>query len=290
MSKTPISASSDAAGTSPIPWSCAAGIRCVPIRPVVDAPQMKKLPVRSQKVFECRAVEQALDGAAERVAAGRRRIGDVGAVREEPEVGRPVAHQERHERQDDPERDGRDGDGGVAPAVALHDPGERGEEDQLAGGVRGGEDAGDEPAPPHEPPVRDQRGERHRDRARRDPVDDAPEQHELPRGAHEHRQARADRHREQRADHHPLQPVALRERRRERAAEPEEHQVDEDREPEQRAAPAELVLQRHDQHTARRAEAGRRDQRDETDRGDDPGVVHPLHAGVNVSARPVLFP
>ena len=55
MSKTPISASSDAAGTSPIPWSCAAGIRCVPIRPVVDAPQMKKLPVRSQKVFEWRA-------------------------------------------------------------------------------------------------------------------------------------------------------------------------------------------------------------------------------------------
>ena len=47
-SKTPIVARSDAAATSPNPWSIAAGIRCVPIRPFVDAPQMKKLPASSR--------------------------------------------------------------------------------------------------------------------------------------------------------------------------------------------------------------------------------------------------
>jgi hypothetical protein len=35
-----------------MPWSIEAGIRCVPINPFVVAPQMKKLPVRSQNVDE----------------------------------------------------------------------------------------------------------------------------------------------------------------------------------------------------------------------------------------------
>ena len=47
-------ASSDAAATSPKPWSIAAGIRCVPISPFVEAPQMKKLPARSQNVRRAR--------------------------------------------------------------------------------------------------------------------------------------------------------------------------------------------------------------------------------------------
>ena len=49
-SKTPIIASSPAAATSVSPWSTAAGIRCVPISPLVVAPQMKKLALNSQNV------------------------------------------------------------------------------------------------------------------------------------------------------------------------------------------------------------------------------------------------
>jgi hypothetical protein len=52
MSKNPTVASKLAAVTSGIPWSIAAGIRCVPMRPLVEAPQMKKLPARSQKLPE----------------------------------------------------------------------------------------------------------------------------------------------------------------------------------------------------------------------------------------------
>ena len=49
-SKTPITASRLAAVTSDMPWSIAAGIRCVPMSPFVVAPQTKKLAVRSQNV------------------------------------------------------------------------------------------------------------------------------------------------------------------------------------------------------------------------------------------------
>ncbi len=52
MSKMPITASRLAAVTSAMPWSTEAGIRWVPINPLVVAPQMKKLPASSQKAPE----------------------------------------------------------------------------------------------------------------------------------------------------------------------------------------------------------------------------------------------
>src|SRR5437879_6154484 len=51
MSNTPIRASMLAASTSGMPWSIEAGMRCVPTRPLVVAPQMKKLAASSQKVL-----------------------------------------------------------------------------------------------------------------------------------------------------------------------------------------------------------------------------------------------
>ncbi len=48
-SKTPITASSEAAAVTGIPWSCAAGTKCVWTRPFVDAPQIAKVPASSQK-------------------------------------------------------------------------------------------------------------------------------------------------------------------------------------------------------------------------------------------------
>jgi hypothetical protein len=51
-SKRPISASSDAPVTSVRWWSTAAGIRWVPISPLVERPQMKKVLVRNQNVGE----------------------------------------------------------------------------------------------------------------------------------------------------------------------------------------------------------------------------------------------
>ncbi len=58
-SNTPIAASRLAASTSGMPWSMQAGIRWVPISPLVLAPQTKKLPPSSQKSRECRPARRA---------------------------------------------------------------------------------------------------------------------------------------------------------------------------------------------------------------------------------------
>ena len=47
-SKTPTSASRLAAVVIGIPWSCAAGMKCVPTRPLVEAPQIAKPPTSNQ--------------------------------------------------------------------------------------------------------------------------------------------------------------------------------------------------------------------------------------------------
>ena len=49
-SKIPTTASSDAAVVGGMPWSCAAATKCVPIRPLVDMPQIANPPASSQKV------------------------------------------------------------------------------------------------------------------------------------------------------------------------------------------------------------------------------------------------
>ena len=50
MSKIPIRASSPAAVVCGMPWSWAAGMKCVPIRPLVDQPQIQKVRNSAQKV------------------------------------------------------------------------------------------------------------------------------------------------------------------------------------------------------------------------------------------------
>ncbi len=51
MSRIPINANRDAAVVIGIPWSCDAGTKCVPIRPLVLAPQIAKVPARSQNTL-----------------------------------------------------------------------------------------------------------------------------------------------------------------------------------------------------------------------------------------------
>lgn len=48
MSKTPMTASSEAAAVMGMPWSWADGTKCVRIRPLVEAPQIANVPASSQ--------------------------------------------------------------------------------------------------------------------------------------------------------------------------------------------------------------------------------------------------
>jgi AraC-like DNA-binding protein len=76
MSNRPTSASRLAAVVSGMPWSCAAGMKCVAMRPLVLAPQIAKPPTSSQKV-PVRDAERGTDSArlAEPPTGGGFRIG-----------------------------------------------------------------------------------------------------------------------------------------------------------------------------------------------------------------------
>ena len=66
MSKTPIRASRLALVVSGMPWSWAAGMKCVPISPLVDQPQIQNVPIRIQKTREralSRSVPRAMAAA-----------------------------------------------------------------------------------------------------------------------------------------------------------------------------------------------------------------------------------
>ena len=67
MSKMPTRASRLAAVVAAMPWSCAAGMKWVPISPLVVAPQMAKLPASSQKVPVRLATRSAVQRGADRV-------------------------------------------------------------------------------------------------------------------------------------------------------------------------------------------------------------------------------
>src|SRR6058998_2535653 len=88
MSSRPIEASKLAAMTSGMPCSIEAGIRCVPMRPLVLRPQMKKLPASNQKSRERSPSARPISGAAAAARGGR---GVGGALGGSPNGRRPMS-------------------------------------------------------------------------------------------------------------------------------------------------------------------------------------------------------
>ena len=187
------------------------------------------------------------------------------------DVARAVPHERDHEREDEPERRDRHQQRGVAPVEAC-DPGQERQEDELSRGVAGGQDSRDETASGDEPAVGDDRRERHRDGARRGAVDDAPEEEELPRLGHPDRQERRDCDDRERARDDPADTEALDQAGGERRTEAEAEEVERDREPDRLVAPAELLVEWHEEDAGGRPEARGHDERDEADRDDHPRV------------------
>jgi hypothetical protein len=120
--------------------------------------------------------------------------------------------------------------------------------------------SGDEPSAAGEPAIGDDRSQRHGDGAGGAADHQPPQQVELPGCGHLRGQAGADGDQHQRDDHHPAHPEALDHRRREWRTQAVHEKVDGGGAADQCPRPAELLLQRHDQHTRRRPEAGGRDQ------------------------------
>ena len=114
-----------------------------------------------------------------------------------------------------------------------------------------------------EPAAGDRRDEGHRHRAGADADQHAPAQQQLPARGHEHREPAAGGDQDQRAGDHAAHAEPVHQRRGERGDHAEQHEVDRDRGRDRGPRPAELLVQRVDQHARDRAEAGRADERDE---------------------------
>ena len=164
---------------------------------------------------------------------------------------------------------------------------DEGEEEQLPGGARGGEDADDEAAVGVEPPVGDDRAEDEGHGAGAGPDEQAPQQPEVPRLRHDRRQAARARDDEQGDGHGAPDPPALHHGGGERCGEPEQHEVQAHRPGGRRAGPAELLLDRLEEDAGGGAEGRRGDEGAEGDGRDDPGRVPPRagpvsHPGVEL--------
>ena len=274
MSKMPISASSEADVVAGMPWSCAAGMKWVPIRPLVDQPQIQKVRNSAQKVQlrltsrsvrhgdPARRPDRPRSTAARRTTPARRSgsCADVG--------GTVAQHQQDHRHEQQRERRP-PGPAAQRQPGSVGQLGDHRQEDQLAGRAGRREQPGDEAAVPDEPAVGDDRAEDQRHRAGAHPDRQPPEQPQLPGRGHHQGQAGAD------GDQGERRPPATRRRPNRSisaaangAVEPVDHQVERDRARGGRPRPAELLLQRLEQHPGRGPEAGRRHER---------GHRHPRH-------------
>ncbi|GAA3230114.1 hypothetical protein GCM10020256_43620 [Streptomyces thermocoprophilus] len=281
-SKTPMTASSEAAAVTGMPWSWAAGTKWVWMRPLVEAPQMAKVPASSQKgpVRTADSRTPTARRAAPGTGGGLGYEG-AGAVGGEAHVGGVVAEQQPDEG-DDGERGERDGDGGGPPVVLLDHPGQQRQEDELAGGGRGGEDAADEASAPGEPPVGDGRGERECHGAGAEADEDAPAQQELPGCRHPHGEAGAEGDDREGGGDDAADAEPVHEGGGERGGEAVQREVHGDGGADGAAGPAVLLVQRVDEQAGQGTEGCRADDRDERDGGDEPRAVDtgpPLRGG-----------
>ena len=200
------------------------------------------------------------------------------AIGGETDVLRAIPHQEGDDGKHQ-ERNGGHHQRHRPPAVARRDGGERGKEHELSCRRGRGEQSEHQAAARGEPAHRDRGGEHVGDRAGAAADDNAPQQDELPRLLHQRRGRDAERDQRECAEHGAADADRVHEGGRERADQAVEKDVDPDRERDGRPRPAELGLERHHEHARARANPGRHQQRQESHRRDDPGVVKPIRSG-----------
>ncbi len=215
--------------------------------------------------------ERARDRVALRAVLRARRVRGL-AVRAPPDVRRPLRQQQRDERHRDRRRH-RDRQHAGPPAVALRDRREHRQKHELARRGTRSQQPHHEAAPRDEPARDERRRQRERRDARRAADHHAPDEHHLPCRRHHRRQRDAHPHHAERGEHCRPHAETLHRRGRERPGQAIERDVHRNRERDRRAAPAELMLERHHQHARRRAGARRREKNQEHHRRREPTVM-----------------
>ncbi len=279
MSKTPTTASSPAAVVCAMPWSCAAGTKCVPISPLVVAPQIAK-PATSAQNVRVRATPSRSASTASRPAPGRAglralvglerrasasRVGSLGAVRRDAAVRGWSRSTSSTSGTTASAAAAMTSDAARHPACAATTA-TTGRKISWPVALPAVRMPVTSPRLPHEPALRDGGGEHQRHRPGAQPDQHAPGQHQLPARAARRRSApdpaaiSSSAHAvTRRMPNRSISAAAN------GAVSPNSTRLTPTASDRVAAAPAELVLQRHHQHAGRGPEAGRAEQRHEGD-------------------------
>ena len=124
-----------------------------------------------------------------------------------------------------------------------------------------------------EPPLRDRGARDLPRRAGAKADDEAPHEIQVPELAHVDQREQAGADEQDAAGEKLSRPESLEEPAPQRSAEAEREQRQADREGDRGAIPAELLLERNDDHAGRRTDRLRRHERDERHRDNDPCVM-----------------
>src|SRR5688572_12076105 len=255
MSKMPIRASSCVDRIAEMPTSWHAAIKCVPMSPLVLAPQMKNVPARIQNAGVRDATAKASSGgiALAGVAGGPSTAWPYGASPTSAGRSRMKNHTITKT---------------TAAAAATINAADRQLEDSTTTPSTG--------------------------RKRSWPValaaDNAPQQEELPFGGHPRGDRNGGRHQREGAKDHAPQAPAIHDGGGEGADQSEQRDVDGDRRGDDRPAPAEFRLERHHEQAGCRPHARRDQHHDERDERDDPRVVDLCTVGIDWSSLPATAP
>jgi len=162
-----------------------------------------------------------------------------------------------------------------ATAVLEDDRLEGWDEDELAGRRSRREGAKDDPAVGPEPPQRDRGAKDVGHRPGPDACDDPPEHVKLPEVGHQGERDESADDENEAAEHDPLRAEPVNQAAGQRRSKTEGEDADRYRERDAGAVPAELGLERPDEHARRRAHACRSEQDEERDKHDEPGIGQP---------------
>ena len=276
MSKIPMSASRLALVVGGMPWSWAAGMKWVPISPLVDQPQIQKEPNRIQKMRLAAGLPQRAEGHGRRLRAGAAPAASGGRVR--PPRRTPWCRRRRVRRAAPHQTSGTSSSAKPLTSPAAHrQPGP-----SASCAIAGRNTSWPVELAAEKTPTTTPRCRTNHRLATIAPKTSASEPVPMPTAKpHSSHSCQApfitsvrpgaDRDQEQGGGDHPADAEPLHERGRERRRQAVDDQVEGDRAAGGGPRPAELLLQRLEQRAGRGAEAGGGDQRGHRDRRDPPG-------------------
>ncbi len=195
------------------------------------------------------------------------------AIGRQFQISGPVAHQQQHDHRRHDDRAAHQ-QHCRAPAMTFGQARKQRQKGELPGRRAGRQQPHDKAAPLPEPARRNRGAQHHRRQAGPYADHHAPQQHQLPQLRHAQRQQHPANDDRQRNQHHAPHAEAVHEGGGERPHAAEQQEPYRERAADIRRAPAELLLQRHDQDAGRPDRAGHDQHGEKSRAGDRPAIMN----------------